>query len=90
MAQQNSGTECRQTLRGGARLQIGAAHGITQVDQHFGNPAHAGATDTDEMQMMDLVFHAASSSQIVATVCAASARASARAATACSHNAVRV
>ena len=89
MAEQNLGTERAQALGCRTGLQVGTADTIAKVQQHFGDAAHTRATDADKVQMMNLVFHAASSSQIVATVCAASGLAKARAAMACCSNCSR-
>ena len=50
-----------EALRCGIRSEIGAGHRVAEVDQHFGNAAHAAAADSDEMDILDLVFHALSS-----------------------------
>ena len=42
-------TEGFQALGHGRRLEIGTGHFITQVEQHFGDTAHAGTTDADEV-----------------------------------------
>ncbi|MNI15165.1 hypothetical protein D3C73_684570 [compost metagenome] len=42
-----------QALGDRGRLQVGAGHGITQVQQHFGDPAHAHTADTDEVDATD-------------------------------------
>ncbi|MNT20101.1 hypothetical protein D3C72_1553980 [compost metagenome] len=52
-----------QVLQGGAVGQIRTRHHIAQVVQHFGNAAHAGATDTHEVNALDGVLHRATSSQ---------------------------
>ena len=59
--------------------------------QHFGDAAHAGAADADEMDALDLVLHrpAPQAMQASATRSAASRRASLRAATAIASSASR-
>ena len=39
--------------------QVGARDLVAEVEQHFGDAAHAGAADADEMNMLDRVLHAA-------------------------------
>ena len=69
----------RQAARRCTFRQIGTAHGESQVRQHFGDSAHADATDSDEVNVLYLVFHFAISSHTRATSAAASGRANARA-----------
>ena len=49
--------ERRQTLGGRAQLQVRAADLIAQVQQHFGDAAHANASDSDEVQVLGLKKH---------------------------------
>src|SRR5690606_4279497 len=79
-----------QPLGGGIDMQIGAADAIAEVQQHFGDAAHAGTADADEMDMFDLVLHFAASLQILATASVASGLPSARAFSAMSSNCPRV
>ncbi|HKB55645.1 MAG TPA: hypothetical protein VKD22_16725, partial [Ramlibacter sp.] len=44
---------------------IGTGHRITEVVQHFGNPAHAGTTNADEMHAPEIA-HDPVESNIVA------------------------
>ena len=39
--------------RDGVGLQVRALHLVAQVEQHFGDAAHAAAADADEMDAMD-------------------------------------
>jgi len=41
----------------GVRAQIGAAHLVAEIHQHFGNAAHTGAADADEVHGSNLVPH---------------------------------
>ena len=54
---QKTCAESLQTLGDCALSHIGTTYLITQIEQHFGYAAHAGATNTDEMNMFNLVFH---------------------------------
>ncbi len=38
-------------------MQIGTTDAIAQVQQHFGDAAHPGPADPDEMDMLDTMFH---------------------------------
>ena len=63
----------------------------TEIGQDFGDAAHPGATNADEMDVLDLVFHVLhTSSQTRATVSAASGRASSRARSAICSSWLRV
>ncbi len=57
MAQIHCCTQFFQTLRDGIVSQVRTTHLITQVEQHFSNPVHAGATDADEMDVFDFMSH---------------------------------
>ncbi|MNE52320.1 hypothetical protein D3C80_1469860 [compost metagenome] len=46
-------TEGFQTLGNRRGLEVGARHLVTQVQQHFGNTAHAHTADTDEVDATD-------------------------------------
>ena len=46
-----------QALQRGAVGQIGAGNHIAQVMQYFGNTRHARATQSDEVDVFDGVFH---------------------------------
>src|SRR5207248_11496797 len=59
--------------------EIRAAHLVALVHQHFGDAAHPGAADADEMDTPDLVLHFAISIQRCATMRAASGLPRARA-----------
>src|SRR5690606_9526223 len=52
--------------------EVGARAVIAEVLQHFGNAAHARAADADEMDVVDGVLHAASSSHARTTASVAS------------------
>ena len=74
MAKLHPRTRRAQALYRGAVGQIGTGHLIAKVEQHLGNAAHADATDADEMDVFNLMFHdflkdcaAATSMQILAT-----------------------
>ncbi|MNI44853.1 hypothetical protein D3C73_992490 [compost metagenome] len=45
------------TLHIGTVRLIGALHLVPQIMQHFGNAAHADATDTDEMYEANGLWH---------------------------------
>src|SRR5262249_19644145 len=78
-----------QPLGRGVRGDIRAADLVLQVQQHFGDAAHPGAADADEMDALDLVHQRASSMQRSATVRAASGLPSARALRAIASKAAR-
>src|SRR5574340_1639210 len=59
--------------------QVRARYAVTQIQQHFGNAAHADPADAHEMDVFDGVLHCASASQISATCRVASGLASCRA-----------
>jgi len=46
-------TERLQALSDRRLFQVGAGHLVTQIQQHFGNAAHAHAADTDEVDATD-------------------------------------
>ena len=55
--------ELRQALGHGVGLEVAALHFVAEIDQHFGDAAHATAADADEVDAMDAahaVAHAAS------------------------------
>src|SRR4029450_683821 len=43
----------REALRHGVRLEIAALHLIAEIQQHFGDAAHATAADSDEGDGVD-------------------------------------
>ncbi|MNZ54994.1 hypothetical protein D3C78_729110 [compost metagenome] len=53
VANEDLGTERLQALGNRRHLEVGAGHFIAQVQQHFGNTAHAHAADTDEVDTMN-------------------------------------
>ena len=53
----NHGAEAFEPAGGGIFSQIRAAYGVTEVQEHLGDAAHPGATDTDKMQMLDNELH---------------------------------
>ena len=53
----NDSTASRETFGRGAQLQVGSAHGITQFEENFGQPAHADSADTDEVDRLTLEKH---------------------------------
>ena len=69
-----SQTPCHRTFG-----NIRTGHREAEVGQDFGNSAHAGTTDADEVDVFDLVFHFTSSMQAMATISVASGLASSRA-----------
>ena len=79
MTLENLRTLLGQAPRGGVIGHIGTADLKAQVDQHFGDAAHAGAADADKMDVFDFMFHRASSMHTCATVSVASGLARARA-----------
>ncbi|MNT06440.1 hypothetical protein D3C72_1411050 [compost metagenome] len=67
-----------QAARNRRLVQVGPADRVAQVEQHFGNAAHARAADAYEMDMLNSVFHderPAACSQTSAIWAAASGRA---------------
>ena len=44
-------TKPGQTLGDVVRRQVGTGHDIPQIMQYFGNPAHSGTADADEMHV---------------------------------------
>ena len=53
----NPGAERRQSIGGRAQLQVRAGDFISQVQQHFGDAAHANAADSDEVEVLRLKKH---------------------------------
>ncbi len=53
VADENLCAERFQALGDRRSLQVGTGHFIAQVQQHFGNPAHAHTADTDEVDTAD-------------------------------------
>ena len=51
--------EALEAARRGARGEIRAGHPVALRRQHFGDAAHAGAADADEVHALDLVLHRA-------------------------------
>jgi hypothetical protein len=66
--------------------EIGTADRKAEIRQDLGDAAHAGTTDADEMNALDLVFHSTSSSHIRASAAVASGLARARACSAIDCN----
>jgi hypothetical protein len=64
MPDKNLRAESGQAPSSVASLQVGTAHGIARIKQHFGDTAHADATDTDEMNFMFLLQHGASACNV--------------------------
>src|SRR5512134_27831 len=78
-------TEFFQALRNRVVRQVRTAHLKAQIEQHLGDTAHASAAYANEVDMFDLVSHAAANSaHTCATRCAAAGCATARAACAIS------
>src|SRR6185295_15052083 len=65
-----------------ARREIGARDLVALRGEHFGDAAHAGTSDADEMHALDLVLHrlGSNATQASATRSAASVRPTLRAA----------
>ena len=61
-----------QVLQGGTVGQVRPRDGVAQVVQHFGNAAHARAANADEVNVLNGVFHRASSWQAATTAAVAS------------------
>ncbi|MNO33744.1 hypothetical protein D3C76_237630 [compost metagenome] len=53
VADEDFGTEGFQALGDRRSFQVGARDLVAQVQQHFGNPAHAHTADTDEVDTTD-------------------------------------
>ncbi|EXI76169.1 MAG: hypothetical protein AW07_00683 [Candidatus Accumulibacter sp. SK-11] len=90
MANQRADTERGKSPGRRAVCQIRTADREAEIRQDFGDTAHAGATDADEMNALDLVLHAASSSHMRASVAVASGLARARAFSAIDCSSARV
>src|SRR5690606_27998754 len=46
-----------QTLRYAVTGQVGTADAESKIQQHLGDAAHAGAADTDKMNVLHSMFH---------------------------------
>ncbi len=57
MAFKNGGAQRAQAIRYQRGLQIGTRNPVAEVEQHFGNAAHADAADTDKMHALELGKH---------------------------------
>src|SRR5258706_13042969 len=85
MAERDTGGGLREGLGHGVALDCAALHLVAQVQQHFGDAAHAAAADADEMNRVDaahaLVHGAAPAicAQALASSVVAVVRASSRA-----------
>ena len=53
MAERDARAELRETLGDGVRLEVRALHLVAEVDEHFGDAAHAAAADADEVDGVD-------------------------------------
>ena len=53
MARENPGAEAREPLGHGVRLQVRALYLVAEIEQHFGDAAHAGAADADQVNQMN-------------------------------------
>ena len=49
-------------------LQVGAGNPVTQVQQQFGDAAHADAANADKMNMIFFQIHGSLSHQLIAVV----------------------
>ena len=58
MANEHFCTQGHQPARDRALPQIAAGDAVALVQQHLGNAAHAGTTDTDKVDVANGVFHA--------------------------------
>src|SRR4051812_22532900 len=65
-------TKVLQALGRHIRRQIRTAHFEIKIEQYLGNTTHAGAANTDKMDILDLMFHSANSMHISATELVAS------------------
>ena len=66
MAEENSRAEAREALGDGVGLEVRALHLVAEIEQHFGDAAHAGAADADEVDEVDAahaIVHAALASR---------------------------
>src|SRR5690349_6238866 len=63
MADEGRDAEAGQALEGRAVGQVRAGDLVAEVEQHFGDAAHARAADADEVDVTNGVLHLASSSQ---------------------------
>jgi hypothetical protein len=46
-----------QSLRDRIAHQVRPGDGVTEIDHHFGNPAHAASANPDKVNVFNLVFH---------------------------------
>src|ERR1700674_510400 len=83
-------TERGEALRRRVRGRVGAAHRVAEIEQHLCDAAHAGAANADEVNLFDLVLHAAHSAHASATRAVASGLASSRALAAMASSSARV
>ena len=51
--------QARQALRGRIAAQVGARHVVAEVEQHFGDAAHAAAANADEVDIVYFMLHRA-------------------------------
>ena len=54
---ENSRAQRGKSLRGGRIPQVGTGNLVAKVQQHFGNPTHADATNPHEMNALNLGEH---------------------------------
>ena len=57
MADEDAPAQFFQAPRRIGRLQIRAGHFVSQGQQHFGDTAHAGAADPDQMDLLGFAKH---------------------------------
>ena len=53
VADADFGAQCREPFGDRIGLQIRALYAIAEIDQHFGDTAHAAAADADEVNGLD-------------------------------------
>ncbi len=58
VAHEGADAQAREPSQRGAVGQVGAGDLVAQVQQHFGDAAHARAADADEVDVTDCVLHA--------------------------------
>ncbi len=57
VAFENAGAQLAEAVGDGGQLEVGAADGETQVQEHLGDAAHADAADAGEVQVLGLKKH---------------------------------
>ncbi len=62
MSLKNGRAQTGESLGYGGSLEVGAGDLVAEVQQHFGNAAHADAADSHEMNALDFREHKSTSS----------------------------